>query len=344
MISMNHVLRLGESIARVFPPFVLILGCASTALAESVTLKDGKTYEVETVRGRPVRFVSDQIKVIGLGIGTQAPVRADKSDGLHYVWILVAELAEKRRFAVTVTTPLDPAASASFEVDGPGEITPDFFSQPDYSPVWEGIDRPGVRWFPFHFVFEDKESRKRFEFTQWSRIDDRMWNAVRAQRERDELTLKKQATPASEVPERWNFGFDARQWRLGYQSPTRQGAIREYVLPGQTVRDWSGLVTSQYVVDKTSSRDFFEQFRGAISRDCPSLRLSMIEESTDTIIFEWQHAGCQGHLAQHEILRISRGATGLHMLSYTEKTQQMPDDRRTAWISILKAASVRPDA
>ncbi len=77
----------------------------------------------------------------------------------------------KGQFAVTVTTPLDKSASATFEVAGPGEIDLSFFPQEKYPLIWEGIDQPGVHWFPFHFVFEEKQSKERFEFTQWLQID-----------------------------------------------------------------------------------------------------------------------------------------------------------------------------
>lgn len=191
MTSTKFVLRFNESVARMFSVLILMVSCASMALAENVTLKDGKTYEVQTVRGLPVQFFNDQIRVRDLGI--TARFRAEQADAPPYVWILVAELTEQGRFAVTVTTPLDRAASATFEVNGPSKIAREFFPQADYPLVWEGIDQPGVHWFPFHFVFEEKESKKRFEFTQWSQIDDRMWNEMRAlvEKARQEMLKKR---------------------------------------------------------------------------------------------------------------------------------------------------------
>ena len=47
-----------------------------------------------------------------------------------------------------------------------------------------------------------------------------------------------------EVPERWKFTFDSRQWQLGYQGVTNRESIREYVLQRETVEAWSELVTS----------------------------------------------------------------------------------------------------
>jgi len=151
-------------------------------------------------------------------------------------------------------------------------------------------------------------------------------------------------TSQQEVPERWSFSFDSRQWQVGYQAANPQEAIREYVLSGQTVQNWSELVTSQYFARDIAPRVLFEQFRRNISHGCPSLRVAIIEESSDTIIFEWQLDGCQGFPAQHEIRRIATGRTGTLTLSFVEKTRQLTAEKRSTWISIIKGANVRPDA
>jgi len=154
---------------------VLMVGCASTAPTK-VTLKDGKTYEVETVRGLPVRFANDQIRVQDLGITVR--FMPDKADASPWVRVLVADLIARGRFAVTITTPLDSSASATLEATGPGRVMLRFFPQADYPRIWEGMDQPGVHWFPFHFVFEEKQSKNRFEFTQWAQMDYETWKQM----------------------------------------------------------------------------------------------------------------------------------------------------------------------
>ena len=162
-----------------FSVVILLIGCAPTVSPkQKVTLRDGETYEVETVRGLPVRFANDQIRVNDLGI--TALMKLDQPDAPPWVWILTAELRDKGRFGVTVTTPLDKTASTTFEAVGPGRIARRFFSQADHPLMWQGIDQPGTHWFPFHFVFVKKDSGQRFEFTQWTQIDDRTMSEMRA--------------------------------------------------------------------------------------------------------------------------------------------------------------------
>ena len=152
------------------------------------------------------------------------------------------------------------------------------------------------------------------------------------------------SSPSRQVPERWNFAFDSREWRVGYQADNRQQAVREYVLPGQTVHNWRELVTSHYSVQQVAVSAMFEEMKLRLSRDCPSLRVSIIEESADNILYEWQHDGCQGYPPQHELRRITRSLNGTLMLSYVAKTPQLSAETRSTWISIIKAAKVRPDA
>src|SRR6266581_2196798 len=89
----------------------------------------------------------------------------------------VAE-AELSSGEVTVTTPLDSSASATLKATGPGRIMLRFFPQADYPRIWEGMDQPGIHWFPFRFVFEEKQSKKRFEFTQWAQMDYETWKQM----------------------------------------------------------------------------------------------------------------------------------------------------------------------
>ena len=154
--------------------------------------------------------------------------------------------------------------------------------------------------------------------------------------------------PAPRAPldasERWRFSFDSRQWQVGHQHADRDQAIREYVLSGQTVQNWSELVTSHYFARNVAPRTIFEWFQSDISRGCPSVRISVIDESADTILFEWQHDGCRGFSAQHEIRRVSKGRTGVLALSFAEKTRQLAPDKRNTWLTIIRGATIRPDA
>ena len=171
---MNTSLSMGHSVTIGGFAFLLSMFLPLTSEAQTTfRLRDGSTHQVETVRGLPVRFSNEQIRVQDVGI--TARFRPESPEALPYVRVLVAELLVKGQFSVTVTSILDSSATATLTASGPGRIVLPFFAQADYPKVWEGIDAPGVHWFPFHFVFADEASGTRFEFTQWAQMDDRTW-------------------------------------------------------------------------------------------------------------------------------------------------------------------------
>lgn len=156
----------------------------------------------------------------------------------------------------------------------------------------------------------------------------------------DQLALKSLAK--REVPERWKFTFDSRSWQLGHQNTDDMASLREYVLQGETVENWSELVSSLLLTTDMAPRALVAVFNERGSKDCPSYRSATLEESATDILFEWRHKGCRGYPAQHELKRITRVERGLLVLSYVMKTEQLPDEKRSAWLAILRAATPSP--
>ena len=158
-----------------------IAGCITLGpTTQKVTLKNGETYTIQTFRDLPLGFQNDQIKVRDLGV-TAMMSTSSSAESPPYVWYLSAELKARGHFTVTVRTPLDKTASTTLDASGPGTISLHFFPKADYPTVWEGIDQPGTHFFPFQFVFEENETKTRFEFTQWAKYDERDWKEMRDQ-------------------------------------------------------------------------------------------------------------------------------------------------------------------
>lgn len=138
---------------------------------ERVTLRDGKTYEVQIGNGLPLPFKNELIEVTNMGpLFSQA--------GQHR-WAFQAQLHEPGDFVVTVTTPIDSSASARFDCAGPGKIVETFFESKRYPGVWEWFGEPGTSWVPFVFSFREKNSGKEFEVMQWTAFDDQAKANVR---------------------------------------------------------------------------------------------------------------------------------------------------------------------
>lgn len=146
------------------------------------------------------------------------------------------------------------------------------------------------------------------------------------------------------VPECWRFKLDLAAWQLGYKGEDGDQALREYVPKGQTVNHWTEMVSSVRFKEPVSPQAMYGIMKSGILSGCSSAHVSVIEETDDSILFEWWQGDCGGNPAQHEIRKICADRRGTYSLSYVQKTQLMSSADRDRWISILKAARVRPGA
>ncbi|MEE9157864.1 MAG: hypothetical protein V3U60_05705, partial [Gammaproteobacteria bacterium] len=211
------------------------------AATETVTLKNGKTYEVKVDDddGMPVAAKSRQVKMEILGV---LSLGSATSDTPQWVWLWKAKLRKKGNFTVTVTTPIDETISTSFETTGPGDITQQFFDSETYTTIWTWLDDSGTSWIPFVFSFEDTQSDKRFEITQWLRFD-----------ESEKAGFKLAATQIPQASSGQTFTktetvdppFDDRDWEIGHTAVQGDQMVLEYILSGETVENWSELITVQ---------------------------------------------------------------------------------------------------
>ncbi len=113
---------------------IVLVSLASTgavhAATETVTLKNGKTYEVKTNRhGEPVGAENRQVEMTFLGASVRM---SPSSDTPVYEWSWFARIKKKGVLRVTVTTPIDETVSTSFEVVGRGDVSREFFDSVEY--------------------------------------------------------------------------------------------------------------------------------------------------------------------------------------------------------------------
>jgi hypothetical protein len=168
---MRRPARLFELICSLGIAGIALQGAGTVAIAgtATVTLPDGKTYEVKVKGGMPVRFKSKEIEVSDLAL--HAAVEIEREDPLPFSWMIFAQVLAQGTFVVKVTTPLDESASTSFEFTGPGKLAQGLFDCATYPKVCVDLDKPGTHWYPFHFAFEPRGGAKGFELDQWARMD-----------------------------------------------------------------------------------------------------------------------------------------------------------------------------
>ncbi len=165
-----------------------------------------------------------------------------------------------------------------------------------------------------------------------------------SQASKDE-TSTQSAIPLDKL-ERPVIVFDQRSWKLGYQNAANNQVIAEFVVDGQTVQNWTELVTAQLFLGLRSEPRYYVQYvKEKTAAACPDAQWNTIQESPYDVMYEWSVRNCSKAPDQSEIARVILGADGLHVLHYAIKAKEMSAENRQKWIECLKASQiVKPQA
>lgn len=114
----------------------------------------------------------------------------------------------------------------------------------------------------------------------------------------------------------------------------------EYVRPGESVDDWTELVT---VLRFTRSAmpemtELLEVIRQEVMEGCPASRFEIVEQGRDDAIYEAVLKGCAQDRREHLIVRLLAGGSHLHSVQYAVRPpKKMNRDRRERWMENLRA-------
>ena len=118
------------------------------------------------------------------------------------------------------------------------------------------------------------------------------------------------------------LGFLLRLRRAGTLDIRLATVVRPFASTSCTTRPFTIGESSLPAITSTwmsLRKAFFHELTQSATQRCPSLKVSMIEETPDTVIFEWENDGCDGHPPQRQVRRISRGNPGVLSLAFAEK-------------------------
>lgn len=151
------------------------------------------------------------------------------------------------------------------------------------------------------------------------------------------------------LPEALVVKTDERKWALGYSAVDGLSGIMEYVLEGETVRDWTELVSAQTFVFRSFNGDVPElkkwaaETRKALDKGIGTLEFKVLETGKNDLIYEWQLTGSAEAGDQYELARAITGEQGMHLVRYTTKKLPVSTADRKKWRKLLKGATVTSD-
>ena len=137
---------------------------------------------------------------------------------------------------------------------------------------------------------------------------------------------------------------DGRTWVLGYTQDLGVKALSEFVLPGETVENWTELVTVQSWNKQRSNfpppETAMNLKKEQLMRICPTIRWNVIERREGSLLYEWRIENCPPQPDQLEIARWFEGKWNRFRLAYAAKGKEFPPGKRAElikWLSQAKA-------
>src|SRR5262245_42266803 len=118
-----------------------------------------------------------------------------------------------------------------------------------------------------------------------------------------------------------SFRFSEAHWQPGStQAVQGMFAIDEFVRPGETLQNWTELLTIQRFHKRFVAQPpetLMYELKTRMEQRCPGVVWQVIRRQEKSILYEWQIATCPSHPAQHEIARLLDGEVTLWRLAYT---------------------------
>ncbi|MBI1883558.1 MAG: hypothetical protein HYS08_05070 [Chlamydiae bacterium] len=152
------------------------------------------------------------------------------------------------------------------------------------------------------------------------------------------LVLLVSMPPLSQAEETLQPTFDGRPWKMGYQAHDESQNITEYVLEGETVDNWTELVTVHQfknLQNKTTLKELMERMQSDLYRACPATRWEILNETPEDIVYTWQLKNCPDDEDQYEVARLILGKSAIYLIRYTHKASKIDRERYTVWLNLL---------
>jgi hypothetical protein len=133
---------------------------------------------------------------------------------------------------------------------------------------------------------------------------------------------------------------DSSGWKLGAGSDRPGQTIAEYVPRGESINNWTQLLSIQFLEGETSRpREVMRKLQTLMQTRCPGSMWDVVHEDSASVLYEWRITKCGASADQHEVARLLKGNDGVHRVAYVQKPS-IPVDERARWIKALSDAYV----
>lgn len=150
-------------------------------------------------------------------------------------------------------------------------------------------------------------------------------------------------------PEAFSFpkSVDGNNWKLGYQFAKNGIALYEFVPKGETVENWSELITSHYIsyviYPKTTPIEKIAEINlNGVKNHCSHFTSNYIEKTEESVIYQWEIKDCGKGIDadQVEIARIVKGNYGFNSIHYAVKTSNLSSAKRNQMLKAVESSQI----
>lgn len=138
--------------------------------------------------------------------------------------------------------------------------------------------------------------------------------------------------------------FDSRKWKSVAHISTVLHQTVDYVPDTESADQWTEMVSAQLVFaadKKKSLEDWTKLQETKLRNSCTgAITWNIISRGDTDLLYEWKLEKDRLRPDEQRIVRLIRGAEGIHVLRYVTRKVPMPETQRAQWIELLKAATL----
>ncbi len=135
--------------------------------------------------------------------------------------------------------------------------------------------------------------------------------------------------------------MDKRDWKIGYSSDKGNQSIMEWVLPGESVQNWSELITLQTFsrVPTNVTPEYLAKSReSSYKKSCTKVTQTTLSTTRTETMVELATSECAPARDEYHIEKFIRGPYTIHRVAYS-KTAPFNDAEREKWTALIKRAT-----
>lgn len=138
---------------------------------------------------------------------------------------------------------------------------------------------------------------------------------------------------------------DDPRWEVAHTDSSGGSYIVEYVRKGESLEDWSELVTVLFTETPLTPQTFapyMDLIRHELGKNCWSFEWSDIHRTDSELVVDWRHRGCAAP-AQHVVARFFLSDGGVYSLQYARKTPTaLEEETISLWQDVFSRVSTSP--